>query len=420
VPTPTVNRFGVTESPAPSAPQPIPAAHPSLAYATAGAPAPPYLPPAPYLPPVPFQPAARPAPANGMLDRRAWTLVAIAISIGAVGMAVSWLLGRNDQLEPETYIRYAIVLTIGIYAIVGGLLVTQLTPAVKLTWRIGNPVTGVLLGVAIGGGLGLFMLAAISGISGHLSSDPRVVAIMSEGDVAHIGIALLLTVVCAPLVEEVLFRGLLLESLRTRGTAAAIWLSGLAFSVWHLTPSALRYYALMGALFGLLYTKRGLVCSMAAHATFNGVLGVAALAIVLAPAKPVFGNGISLQAPGGWSQATSTMWDLSLHGPSGSWFGVESESMTTPPSLQLISDRLESADASSFLPGYSISVSGNRIVNLPAGRAVEVDVVALGHRGNLVLFPRAHRLVEIVFMSGGSLKAETDFGKMLQSVHFDN
>ena len=49
----------------------------------------------------------------------------------------------------------------------------------------------------------------------------------------------------------------------------AIVISGLAFSVWHLTPSALRYYALLGAALGFLYSRRGLICSMAAHFGFK-------------------------------------------------------------------------------------------------------------------------------------------------------
>src|SRR5207248_898764 len=96
------------------------------------------------------------------------------------------------------------------------------------------------------------MLLLISALSGHLSSDPRVVTIMSEGDAAHIGIAVLISCVCAPLVEEVLFRGLLLESLRTRGEAFGIWMSGLAFAVWHLTPAALSLNGPSGAWFGAL------------------------------------------------------------------------------------------------------------------------------------------------------------------------
>jgi membrane protease YdiL (CAAX protease family) len=397
---------------------PAPASHPSFGYL--GAPAdftattlppggrvvPPPMPPAPPLPP----------PANGMLDRRAVLLVAIAIGVGAVGMGLSYLFGRDTHLEPATAIRYAVGITLTVYAVVGALLVTQLTPGVKLTWRIGNPWLGGAVGLGVGSGLGLLLMLGISGVSGHLSSDPRIVTIMSEGDATHIGVAVLLTCLCAPLVEEVLFRGLLLESLRTRGLGFGVWMSGLAFAVWHLNPSALRYYALMGALFGFLYVKRGLVCSMAAHAGFNGVLTITAIFIVLAPMKTFEGLGVSVQAPGGWSEHQATSFDLALDGPSGALFGVETVQTPVQPDLSEVTSRLTSGFAA--LPANEFSVDTNTIrdVDEPIGRGVELDVTVEGHRGHLLYFPRAGQSVKVVFLSGGSTKAESDFTTMLSSL----
>jgi membrane protease YdiL (CAAX protease family) len=330
---------------------------------------------------------------------------------------LSWLIGRDTHMEPDTAIRYAVVITLGVYAVVGGLLVTQLTPGVRLTWRVGNPWAGGGLGVAVGGGLGLVMLLIISGLAGHLSSDPRVVTIMSEGDAAHIGIAVLITCVCAPLVEEVLFRGLLLESLRTRGTAFGIWMSGIAFAVWHLNPAALRYYALMGALLGFLYAKRGLVCSMAAHAGFNGVLTIAAVVIVLSPAKTFEAYGVSVDAPGGWSQDHMTGVNLSLSGPSGAWFGVATVSTPVQPELQRVTAQVTQGSLGT-LSTEALQIDRNTVreVQLPAGRGVEVDVTMQGHSGHMLFIPRAGQSVEVVFLSAGSLRAEHDFTKMLGSV----
>jgi membrane protease YdiL (CAAX protease family) len=352
-----------------------------------------------------------------MLDRRALLLVGVAIGIGAVGMGLSLLIGRNTHLEPDTAIRYAVVITLGVYAVVGALLLTQLTPAVRLTWRVGNPWAGGGLGLAVGGGLGLVMLLIISGLSGHLSSDPRVVTIMSEGDAAHIGIAVLISCVCAPLVEEVLFRGLLLESLRTRGAAFGIWMSGIAFAVWHLNPAALRYYALMGALLGFLYVKRGLVCSMAAHAGFNGVLTIAAIVIVLSPGKTFTSFGVSVDAPSGWSQSQTHGAGLSLHGPSGAWFGVATVQTPVKPNLRDVTDRLTQGGLAS-LSTQELQVDGSTVrnVNLAIGRGVELDVTVQGHSGHMLFVPRAGQSVEVVFLSAGSLRAEHDFTKMLGSV----
>ena len=405
--------------PAQATPAPSPAPGWQPAPTQAWPPPPPPMPPAqawPPLPPPMAPPAPLPPPANGMLDRRAVLLVAIAIGVGAIATGLSYLFARDTHLEPATAIRYAVGITLTVYAVVGALLVTQLTPGVKLTWRVGNPWAGGALGLVVGSGLGLLLMLGISGASGHLSSDPRIVTIMSEGDATHIGVAVLLSCLCAPLVEEVLFRGLLLESLRVRGIGFGIWMSGLAFAVWHLNPSALRYYALMGALFGLLYVKRGLVCSMAAHAGFNGVLTVAAIFIVLAPMKTFDGLGVSVQAPGGWSEAHTTSFDLALDGPSGALFGVETVQTPVQPDLGEVTARLTSGFASLPPSEFAVDTNTVRDIDEPIGRGVELDVTVQGHRGHMLYFPRAGQSVKVVFLSGGSTKAEGDFTKMLASL----
>ncbi|MBV9290921.1 MAG: CPBP family intramembrane metalloprotease, partial [Frankiales bacterium] len=163
---------------------------------------------------------------------RAVALTAIAIGIGAVGMGLSWKLGRDESIEPETYIRYALVITLTVYALVGALVVTQLAPGLRLRWRSGGSTAGAIaFGVVVGGGLSAALLGIVSAASGHLAPDPRIVVLMSEGDLPHIIVTVALTCVCAPLVEEVLFRGLLLESLRERNTSTALVVSGAAFAV---------------------------------------------------------------------------------------------------------------------------------------------------------------------------------------------
>ncbi len=84
-------------------------------------------------------------------------------------------------------------------------------------------------------------------------------------------------VVVAPLSEEVFFRGLLFRAFvgdagGARQRLLAIWLSGLAFSAFHLNPSVLVPFTLVGALFAYVFREsRSLWTSTAAHAIFNGV-----------------------------------------------------------------------------------------------------------------------------------------------------
>lgn len=366
-------------------------------------------------------PAADVRPAGSpMLRRNALALVAIAIGIGIVANVVSWALGHNDRLEPATYIRYAIVLTLGVYVVVGGLIVTRLVPGVRLHWHRGKPAQSILVGAMIGLALGAGMVWLFTSASGHLVSDTRFVTLMSEGDVAHIVVTFAIAVVCAPLIEETLFRGLLLESMRARSATAALLTSAVCFALWHLHIAVvpLVYYSLMGCMLGRIYMKRGLAGSMAAHVGFNGVLTVAALAIVLAPATTYTSGDVSLQAPGGWHQHTAldAGAGLELEGPSESALLVREDPETATPSTGTMLSRIQAGLLSVGGVNLDVDASTAREVRLPAGPAVEVDMTAEGHAGTLVYLPRPNAMVEVVFLSAGSMKARTDFPKMLDSL----
>jgi membrane protease YdiL (CAAX protease family) len=383
-----INRFGLLES------------------------APPPLLPAPVRADLNESPSSAP-----MLSGRAIVLVITAICIGAVGMGASWLLGRDDHLEPATYIRYALVLTLGVYVVVGALIVLQITPRIRLRWHTGKPASSILIGATVGGTLSGVLLAAVTGAAGHLAPDPRIVTLMSEGDLAHIVVTIGITCVCAPLIEEVLFRGLLLESLRRSGRRRALWLSGVAFSVWHLNPSALRYYALMGVLLGWLYLKRGLACSIAAHVAFNGVLTVAALAVVMSPARTVTVGHVSFSAPSGWGQWHGDQSGSTLAGPSGAELYVAEQPVAATPTADQIRDRMRDGLAAAPIPGVTFDTSTLRETALPAGVAVQMGLSYEGHGGTFTMLAVPGELVELVFMDGGSPKARADFPHMLESLH---
>lgn len=358
----------------------------------------------------------RPPVDGPMLSGKAIALVITAICIGALGMGVSWLLGRDSHMEPATYIRYALVLTIGVYVVVGALIAIRLVPGVRLRWHTGKPATSILIGAACGGVLSALLLAVVSKAAGHLAPDPRVVTMMSEGDVAHIVAAIAITCLAAPLIEEILFRGLLLESLRRQGGRVALWVSGVAFAVWHLNPSALRYYALMGVFLGVLYMKRGLVCSMAAHAAFNGVLTVAALAVVLAPARTVTAGDLSFSAPRGWGQLHAVGSGWVLDGPSAAEVFVGEQAVPVTPSSDQIYERVRTGLTTVPIPGVSFDATTVRKTVGQSGVAVEVDLNYEGHGGTMAMLSEPGKLVEMVILNAGSTKAQSDFPHMLDSL----
>lgn len=361
-------------------------------------------------------------PSGRMVSRRAFLLTVVAIGIGALAMLASYWLSEK-QLDEATYIRYAVVLTMAVYAVVGLLVLTQITPSVRLRWTVGAPMPGIVRGLLVGGTLSGLLLAAVSAAAGHLSPDPRVVTMMSEGDMPHIAAALLLSCAAAPLVEEVLFRGLFLESLRAKGTAVGIWLSAAAFAVWHLNLVALRYYALLGALLGWLYVKRGLVCSIAAHVAFNGVLSVAAVMVVLGGGGTVNADGLVMTLPHGWDTSASVAvpaWAslghpaTIVHGPSGATIEVVAFDTPVAPDVSRVADLIRDPQFAAANPGLKPLTL--REIDEPAGRLVEVDAEYQGDRGTVAFLCRAGTTYELILRAAGSPKARADFTPILHSL----
>ncbi len=87
------------------------------------------------------------------------------------------------------------------------------------------------------------------------------------------GWAILTTVVAAPLLEEIFFRGLLLESLSRRWSASAsVVASAALFGFVHLNPPQAVNAFVMAVIMGYLYLMtRSLVPVIAIHAINNGL-----------------------------------------------------------------------------------------------------------------------------------------------------
>jgi membrane protease YdiL (CAAX protease family) len=329
-------------------------------------------------------------------------------------------LSRSQTIAPEALIRYDIVLTIGLYAVVGAMVVSQVTPAVRLRWGAGPLLARAGVGLAAGSALSLGLLSLVSLAVGHVQPDPRLILLMSEGDPTHIAVTVFLACIAAPLVEETLFRGLLLESLRPRGRRVAIGLSAMAFAVWHLMPASLVYYAGLGIGLGTLYLKRGLAGSIAAHVGFNGVLVIAAISVVLGPSHVVSAGALSIDVPGGWSvDAASSQVPrpgVTLTGPSDAELEVVPSSPTPGLSAIAVANRLRSG-AYSLPPGLVFdggSVTGE---TLSAGVLVEVPFTVDGIAGTFAILGTPTASYDLTFVSAGSTRAAGDFTTMLRSLH---
>ena len=92
-------------------------------------------------------------------------------------------------------------------------------------------------------------------------------------DPVGVVLLVLITVVGAPIIEELFFRGLLLRSIQNRfGPASALWGSSLIFAAVHLQALQFPALLLIGLVLGWLAQRTGrLGPSIWAHVAFNGV-----------------------------------------------------------------------------------------------------------------------------------------------------
>jgi uncharacterized protein len=155
----------------------------------------------------------------------------------------------------------------------------------RLTWRILGPVrpswllVAIGLGVGVVGTIGAYTINAIL-VTALGAEDPVEQEVLQEvlaGGRTMI-VALIVAVVMAPLVEEILFRGLLFQALRRRvGLWPAALLSTAIFAVIHVEivfsqPVALAGLSALGVFLAWAFHRTGsLVVPILGHAVFNGM-----------------------------------------------------------------------------------------------------------------------------------------------------
>lgn len=160
----------------------------------------------------------------------------------------------------------------------------------RLSWRLLGSVRPAARHVAQGLGAGVVGLALTSGVllvAGlFVELEPVDQQLLTEalGGGAALGMAAVAAVVMAPLLEEVVFRGILFQALGRRlGVLPGALLSGVLFAVVHLEVSGPAYQlalALLGTWFALAFNRtRSLVVPVVAHATFNGLQIAAAVGL---------------------------------------------------------------------------------------------------------------------------------------------
>lgn len=348
-------------------------------------------------------------------SRTAGRTVAAIIGVNLVLQIVLVIVAVANDLSLVTAIRISLLTGVVFYAVTA-LAVRLLGASLDLRPRLGteHPALAVAEGVVVGAGAATLLSALLRLLAGRPLLDPTSAGIAGGGAgwlLVGVGVVALL----APVVEELVFRGFLLEALRGRGQAAAVLLSAIAFSLAHLRLFQFRYYLLMGAAFGVLYWRRGLLASVSAHATFNGMLLVVALAGIHAPVRPVSAAGFTVSIPATWSHEASVHGDdLVATGPLGARVELAHVDASRTLSVDDLARGLVDGSVSAP-PGVAVDRTTVAPVDLPAGRGVTMAAEVDGHDGRVTLVPKGHRLWVALLRSDGSEASPSAYDDILRS-----
>lgn len=210
-----------------------------------------------------------------------WTLAAMVL-VRSVAVAIGIEFGPDP-------VSVLVVISAQLFTLAG--LVAYLRARGRLSWRLLGPVRPRRRHVAVGVGIGTagfvivqLTVAVAAQLFGPVEAPQQ--SLLEAGRIGGVTavLAAVAAVAIAPVVEEVVFRGLLFQSLRRRtGLAAALVISGIVFAVVHLELDQAVFgvaLLLLAVWFAGAFHRTGtLVVAVVGHATFNAIN--LALALVL-------------------------------------------------------------------------------------------------------------------------------------------
>lgn len=144
---------------------------------------------------------------------------------------------------------------------------------------------------------GLIILSETNNIITFLVPVPEYFS-QSLSEMANDGIySVISIIIIAPLTEEIIFRGIILEGFLSRYSSvkAVIW-SSIIFAVFHLNPLQFVTAFAVGVFLGYIYFKtRSLIPCILAHAFYNSLVYGANLVSRTEPAKDTLNSGPEFQ-----------------------------------------------------------------------------------------------------------------------------
>ncbi|MEM9134048.1 MAG: type II CAAX endopeptidase family protein [Actinomycetota bacterium] len=195
--------------------------------------------------------------------------------IWAVIMAgIIWSGEVPDPFTPSAVVLLTVGLWAG-YGIGSAWLATSLGDGPGAEYGATIKLADVPVGAAIGVGLQIAVLPLLYFVIGRfIDIDPSESAreLVNQADgVLDLALLVVAVVVMAPLVEELFFRGLLLQSIdRAIGPVPAVLISSVVFALVHVEPIVLPGLFLFGVVASVITLRTGsLGIAWALHAAFN-------------------------------------------------------------------------------------------------------------------------------------------------------
>lgn len=213
-----------------------------------------------------------------------WIAFLTSLFIGALILEVHRGLARKEGVEPNELV--AALVTFLTFHVVGLVLIDSFVRAHGVTWReafgFNSPRGGrdALLG-ALAAMIALPVCFALAWVSDRFFTRlgvpleaQRVVQTLQASDavwkMAYQGV---LAILFAPVLEEIVFRGILYRTIKQHGfPRLALWGTSILFGAVHANLGTLLPLCFLGALLALVYdTSRNLLSSIVTHSLFNAV-----------------------------------------------------------------------------------------------------------------------------------------------------
>lgn len=128
----------------------------------------------------------------------------------------------------------------------------------NLSLAIGTTICGIPIAMLLNS------LASVLSSGGNTNAE--------DVNVYPIWLSLLVFAIIPAIVEEYVFRGVILEEYQVLGTKAAIFMSSLFFALLHFSLGSVLYGFFFGCVFALVrLSTENVIMTMAMHVTFNGI-----------------------------------------------------------------------------------------------------------------------------------------------------